>query len=87
MSAEKGSGVQREWNFSNWTGNPRLEEKGENRMQRSCISQSKGVGWGQRKETEVEGKGKIQKTVENGGSGFSLDVTLAPETKSGIVPD
>ena len=28
VSAETFSGVWREWNFSKWTGNPILEEKG-----------------------------------------------------------
>ena len=59
MSVETGGGVQREWNFSKCTGNPILEEKGENRVQRSGVAQLKGVGWRQRNDTEVGGKRKI----------------------------
>ena len=58
--------------FSKRTGNPRLEEKEKNRVQKSGVAQSKGVGWWQPKDTEVAGKGKIQKTVHNGGAGFSI---------------
>ena len=42
---------------------------------------------GGRKDTEGEGKWNTQKIVENGGAGFSLDVTLAMEPKFGAVPE
>ena len=40
-----------------------------------------------RNETEVERKRNTQKTVDNGGAGFSLDITLVMEPKFGEVPD
>ena len=42
---------------------------------------------GGRKYTEVEGKIKIHKTVDNSGAGFTLDVKLVTEPKFGAVPD
>ena len=56
-------------------------------MQKSGVAQSKGGRWGGLKETEDEGKRKIQKTVDKNGEGFSLDATLATEPKFGAVPD
>ena len=42
---------------------------------------------GGRNETKGEGKWKIKKTIDNGGVGFSSDVTLTLEPKFGPVPD
>ena len=40
---------------------------------------------GGRYDTEGEGKRNIQKTVDSGGAGFSLDVTLSTNNKFGAV--
>ena len=42
---------------------------------------------GGRYDTEGEGKRNIQKTVDSGGAGFSLDVTLSTEPNYGAVRD
>ena len=56
-------------------------------MQKSGEDRSKGGGWGRRKFSEGEGKGNIQKTVDNVGVGISLDVTLVTEPNFGAVSD
>ena len=38
-------------------------------------------------DTEGEKKQKIQKKIDNGGAGFSLNVTLLAEPKLRAVPD
>ena len=73
--------------LSRWAGDPRLEEKGDNREQNSGVCQSKGGGWGGSKDIEGERKLNIQKIVDKYGAGFSLDVTLVTEPNFGSVPD
>ena len=73
--------------MSRWTYDPRREEKGDNRLQKSGVTQSKCAKLVGRKDTEGEGKLNIKKTLENNGVGFSLDIKLAIETKFGAAPD
>ena len=42
--------------LSRCTGDSKPEEKGEKRLQKSGVSQSKGGEWGWHKDTEGEGK-------------------------------
>ena len=59
--------AERTGSLYRWSVNTRPEEKGGNRLQKICLDHSKGGKWGESKETEGEGKRKIQKTVDNKG--------------------
>ena len=56
-------------------------------MQNIGSDQSNSGRWMGHKDTEGEGKVNIQKIVDNGGAGFSLDVTLSTEPMLGEVAD